>query len=169
MALLRRCQTTRIAPDRARVRQGPRWRNACAVNSRTARRALEIPHWIKNGSMRSSDRVARLRHSAAAMVSYPPRTAAVIHRDGRKIRRSMASRPAASTSSALSALFGDGSVDRGGRSAAEANHPDPPQQPAGDTRRAAGAARDFVGAVRRHADPEPRAPRVTILSSSSSV
>ena len=65
----------------------------------------------------------------------------------------MASKPAASTSSALSALSAIAPVDRGGVGDGR-KIPHPPKQPSGNARGAASAAGDFVGAVRRHADPE---------------
>src|ERR1700685_3932776 len=70
----------------------------------------------------------------------------------------MASRPAASTSSAASALSATPrSIAVAPATAAESgtrrSRP-PPQQPPGDARRAARAACDFVGAIGGHGDAE---------------
>ena len=65
----------------------------------------------------------------------------------------MASRPQASTSRRDERAVGDLAVDRR-RIADQGEIAQPPQQPAGDARRAAGAGRDLVGAVGGHADAE---------------
>ena len=63
----------------------------------------------------------------------------------------MASRPAASTSSSVERPVRGAAVDRR-RSGDEREIAHPPQQPAGNARRAPRAARDLVPAVRRDAD-----------------
>ena len=65
----------------------------------------------------------------------------------------MASSPAASTSSCDERAVGGGAIDRG-RAGDQREVAHPAQQPAGDARRAAGAARDLVGAVGGHPDAE---------------
>jgi len=93
----------------------------CAAGSRTDQERLDDVF----------NRV-RAAPTARAMVSTPT-VAAVIHRDGREIAPVHASRPAASTSNALSALSAMAAINRGGIGG-RGKVSDPPQQPAGDAR-----------------------------------
>ena len=93
------------------------------------------------------DGVARLRQRGGERLDAD-RAAAVVHRDGREIAPVHGVEAGGVDFQRGERLVGDGAVDRGGAGdGGEIAHA--AQQPSGDARGAAGAARDFVGAVRR--------------------
>ncbi len=98
------------------------------------------------------DGVARLRQRRRHGLNAD-RAAAVIHRDGGEITPVHGVKASGINLERAQRVVGNGAIDRSGirRGCKIA---DPPQQPPGNARRAAGAARDFVGAIRRHADLE---------------
>src|SRR5262245_37127802 len=98
------------------------------------------------------DRVARLRERRSDGLD-PDRAAAVVLGDHRDVAPVHGVEASAIDLERMQRLVGGAPVDRV-HAVDECEIAHPPQQPAGDARRAAGAARDLVGAVGRHADAE---------------
>ena len=117
-----------------------------------ARGALQIAALDQKRLDDVLDGVARLRQRRRHGF-HADRAAAVIHRDGGEIAPVHGVEAGGVDLQRAQRVVGNGAVDRG-RVGGGGKIPHPPQQPSGDARRAAGAARDLVGAVRRHADLE---------------
>src|SRR5215468_7178999 len=99
------------------------------------------PCWIRNGSMISS------------MASRGSDSAAVVLRDQRQVAPVHGVETGGVDFERAQCTVGARAVDRG-VAVDERKIAHPPQQPSRNARRAAGAARDLVGAVRADADAE---------------
>ena len=98
------------------------------------------------------DGVARLRQTRRDGLD-PDRPAAVIERDGRQVAPVHRVEPGGVDFELAKRAIGDDAIDLAvARDQREVAHA--AQQPSGNARRAAGAAGDLVGAVRRHADAQ---------------